>query len=49
VKCGYGASVEESRIKLEHDLFYIKHLSFMLDWVILFETGKVMLSGKGAK
>jgi exopolysaccharide biosynthesis polyprenyl glycosylphosphotransferase len=49
VKCGYGASVEESRSKLEHDLFYIKHLSPMLDWVILFETGKVMLSGKGAK
>ncbi len=49
VKCGYGASVEESSIKLEHDLFYIKHLSVMLDWVILFETGKVMLSGKGAK
>jgi len=49
VKCGYGASIEESRFKLEHDLFYIKHLSVMLDWVILFETGKVMLSGKGAK
>ncbi len=49
VKCGYGASVEESRLKLEHDLFYIKHLSLMLDWIILFETGKVMLSGKGAK
>jgi len=49
VKCGYGASIQESRFKLEHDLFYIKHLSGMLDWVILFETGKVMLSGKGAK
>jgi lipopolysaccharide/colanic/teichoic acid biosynthesis glycosyltransferase len=49
VKCGYGANVQESRIKLEYDLFYIKHLSAMLDWVILFETGKVMLSGKGAK
>ncbi len=49
VKCGYGGNVQESRIKLEYDLFYIKHLSAMLDWVILFETGKVMLSGKGAK
>ena len=49
VKCGYGATVQESRMKLEYDLFYIKHLSMMLDLVILFETGKVMLSGRGAK
>ncbi len=49
VKCGYGATVQESRMKLEYDLFYIKHLSMVLDLVILFETGKVMLSGRGAK
>jgi len=49
VKCGYGATVQESRMKLEHDLFYIKHLSLTLDLAILFETGKVMLSGRGAK
>jgi exopolysaccharide biosynthesis polyprenyl glycosylphosphotransferase len=49
VRCGYGATVQESRLKLEYELFYIKHLSMMLDWVILFETGKVMSSGKGAK
>ena len=49
VKCGYGATVQESRMKLEYDFFYIKHLSLMLDLVILFETGKVMLSGRGAK
>ncbi len=49
VRCGYGASVQQSRIKLEHDLFYIKHLSVMLDSIILFETAKVLLSGRGAK
>jgi len=49
VRCGYGATVQESRLKLEYELFYIKHLSMMLDCVILFETGKVMSSGKGAK
>src|SRR5208337_2309777 len=43
VKCGYGATVQESRMKLEYDLFYIKHLSMVLDLVILFETGTVML------
>jgi lipopolysaccharide/colanic/teichoic acid biosynthesis glycosyltransferase len=36
-------------MKLEYDLFYLKHLSMTLDWAILFETGKVMLSGRGAK
>jgi lipopolysaccharide/colanic/teichoic acid biosynthesis glycosyltransferase len=49
VRCGYGATIQESRMKLEHDLFYIKHLSAMLDSVILFETAKVLLSGRGAK
>ncbi len=49
VRCGYGASIQQSRVKLEHDLFYIKHLSAMLDSVILFETAKVLLSGRGAK
>src|SRR5579872_7467484 len=49
VKYQYGASVEETETKLEHDLFYIKHLSIMLDLAVLFETAKVMLSGRGAK
>jgi lipopolysaccharide/colanic/teichoic acid biosynthesis glycosyltransferase len=30
-------------------LFYIKHLSAMLDLAILFETAKVMITGRGAK
>ena len=49
IKYGYGGTVEETRIKLEHDLFYIKHLSLALDLAIMFETGKVLLSGRGAK
>jgi lipopolysaccharide/colanic/teichoic acid biosynthesis glycosyltransferase len=49
VKYQYGASVEETRTKLEYDLFYIKHLSITLDLAVIFETIKVMLSGRGAK
>jgi sugar transferase (PEP-CTERM system associated) len=49
VKYQYGASVEETKTKLEFDLFYIKHLSVMLDLAVLFETIKVMISGRGAK
>jgi sugar transferase (PEP-CTERM system associated) len=49
IKYQYGASVEESRTKLEYDFFYIKHLSLVLDLAILFETAKVMILGRGAK
>ena len=49
VKYQYGANLEEARTKFEFDLFYIKNLSLMLDLTILFETAKVVLSGKGAK
>jgi sugar transferase (PEP-CTERM system associated) len=49
IKYQYGASVEDAKEKLELDLFYIKHLSVMLDLAIIFETLKVMLLGRGAK
>jgi lipopolysaccharide/colanic/teichoic acid biosynthesis glycosyltransferase len=49
VKYQYGASVEDTKTKLEYDFFYIKHLSIMLDLAVLFETTKVMVSGRGAK
>lgn len=49
VRYQYGASVEETRTKLEYDLFYIKHLSIMLDLAVLFETAKVMICRRGAK
>jgi sugar transferase (PEP-CTERM system associated) len=49
VKYRYGATIEESRTKLEYDLFYLKHMSPLLDMVILFCTINVLLFGKGAK
>jgi len=49
VKYQYGASVEESKTKLEYDFFYIKHMSIVLDLAIIFETAKVMIYGRGAK
>jgi lipopolysaccharide/colanic/teichoic acid biosynthesis glycosyltransferase len=45
----YGSSVEESREKLEYDLFYIKNMSLSLDLLILFITLKTVLLGRGAK
>ncbi len=49
IKYQYTASVQETKAKLEHDIFYVKHLSLLLDLVILFETAKVIVSGHGAK
>jgi sugar transferase (PEP-CTERM system associated) len=45
----YGSSVEESREKLEYDLFYVKNMSLSLDLLILFITLKTVLLGRGAK
>ena len=49
VKYPYGASVEESEEKLEFDLYYIKRMSVAFDLTIMFETARVMLTGKGAR
>jgi exopolysaccharide biosynthesis polyprenyl glycosylphosphotransferase len=43
----YGASLEDTIRKLEYDLYYIRHFSFMLDASIILKTIHVMLFGKG--
>ena len=42
---GYAASMEESKVKLEHDLYYIKHVSLRFDLVILLRTFRVAFYG----
>lgn len=43
----YGASLDDTLRKLEYDLYYIKHFSFVLDASIVLKTIHVMLFGKG--
>jgi exopolysaccharide biosynthesis polyprenyl glycosylphosphotransferase len=43
----YGASVEDSIEKLQYELYYIKHRSFVLDLSILLRTIKIVLKGGG--
>ena len=45
----YGSNVEESRTKLEYDLFYVKNASLLFDSMILFKTIKIALCGRGAR
>lgn len=45
VKYPYAASVEASMRKLQYDLYYIKHMSFVLDALILLRTFKTIIIG----
>jgi lipopolysaccharide/colanic/teichoic acid biosynthesis glycosyltransferase len=38
VNYGYGASVEDARVKLEYDLYYVRHASFGTDLAIVLRT-----------
>ena len=48
VRYTYGASLEDAIVKLQYDLFYIKHLSLWLDISIILRTIKIVLLGRGA-
>ena len=48
VRYTYGASVEDAMEKLQYDLFYIKHLSIGLDFLIVLQTVKTVLLRSGA-
>ena len=45
----YGASVEDARVKLSYDLYYVKHRSLLLDLLILIATIRVILFQEGAR
>ena len=45
----YGASVEDARMKLSYDLYYVKRHSLILDVMILFSTVRVILFQEGAR
>ncbi len=49
IKYPYGASVDDAIQKLQYDLYYIKNQSLTLDMVIVFDTIKTVLFGKGGR
>ena len=49
VRYAYGATVEDSQEKLQYDLYYVKNHTLFLDLLILLETVRVVLTGKGAR
>ncbi|MAZ66018.1 MAG: sugar transferase [Kangiellaceae bacterium] len=47
LKYPYGSSEEDAFEKLKFDLYYIKHRSILLDFLILVRTFEIVLFGKG--
>lgn len=45
----YGASVEDARVKLSYDLYYVRYRSLLLDLSILFATIRVILFQEGSR
>lgn len=45
----YGASVEDSRIKLGYDLYYIRNAGPLLDFVVLIKTLRLLAGAKGSE
>ena len=43
----YGASLEDTINKLSFDIYYINHISFLFDLLILFKTIKTVFNAKG--
>lgn len=49
VSYSYGASVDDARMKLAYDLYYVKNRSLFLDLLILVATARVVLFQEGAR
>lgn len=49
VKYVYGASIEDARVKLQYDLYYLKHYSLWRDLAIIAMTVRVALLGLGSR
>jgi lipopolysaccharide/colanic/teichoic acid biosynthesis glycosyltransferase len=47
VNSGYGSSVDDARVKLSYDLYYVKHQSLSLDMIIMARTVMAVLSLNG--
>lgn len=47
VNYGYVDNVESAKVRLQYDLYYVKHQSLMLDFIILFRTFGQIFQLKG--
>ena len=45
----YGASVEDAKIKLQYDLYYVNYYGMLLDIIIIIQTVRVVLWPQGVR
>ncbi|MBN1868401.1 exopolysaccharide biosynthesis polyprenyl glycosylphosphotransferase [Candidatus Sumerlaeota bacterium] len=45
LRCGYGATVEDAKRKLQHDLYYIKNRSLFMDLQIILRSVATVMKG----
>ena len=45
----YGASEKDALEKLKYDLYYIKNMSLVLDFIVILKTIKIVFLGRGAR
>ena len=45
----YGASVEDAKMKLSYDIYYIKNFSTLFDLLILMETIRLVVNFRGSQ
>ncbi|MDN5843634.1 MAG: sugar transferase [Alcaligenaceae bacterium] len=46
---GYAGDADATRVKIQHDFYYIEHFSLWLDILIMFKTVRIILTGWGAR
>jgi len=46
---GYAGDADATRVKIQHDFYYIKHFSLWLDILIVFKTVRIVLTGWGSR
>jgi lipopolysaccharide/colanic/teichoic acid biosynthesis glycosyltransferase len=49
VRSGYAGTLQETKLKVAYDLYYLKHFSLGLDLQILLRTVFVLLTTRGAR
>lgn len=49
IRYPYGAPIEDAIEKLQYDLYYIKNQSLVLDTIVMFETIRIVLFGRGVR
>jgi sugar transferase (PEP-CTERM system associated) len=49
VQYSYGSTIEDAFNKLEYDLFYLKNLSVTFDLLIILQTVRLVLAGRGGR